>query len=714
MASDIYKSIKVPLKYIIKNDIDYNLFHKCIHKSNHIYFVCSQFINAFILYSYNNKLDIPNLDYDFIRIAFKVLSKKSCGPNPKSDNLITFNLLTKFFNDEFIYCLTDDAIIENVNNYKYDSTNLSYIFNMFATEMATSYKNNITLNFFKYVHQYVNQFFIIRLAKLSKDEYDKLTPTEQIKYKQNISSDTLKIKNIKKELILVKLDLINQTKQSDVKYHEWIDKHMKIIFPKMELNITSYEDDIKVNHHKYLKHMLVMNNELEKAGYKLFSAISLRTEITDKYVHIDTSALKDIFNKVNTDLSNDELWSLLFNIKKNKLKLLNYSFNHLISTDGYTVSVIFIKNSNIEAKQRKINLMTTASSKSKQLRKNKTEEEIEKIKKDQNENKLKQKVIQINKLKEIKQKNKENFKKLDKTEQDKIKMELKLGKNKYEYIEDAIKNDILLKKLKIKLENDEIKVVDPGKRCPMTILGKKTTENINLTVPYKISTGKQRGDNILYSYSTGARLNATKRLKYNKLILNKKSKIKVGTLTLKELEQELSKYNSKTTNYMNFKLYIKAKIKLRNLVNNPLEKTNIKNLKKILKDNTDTNKISDEEFLIDAKNFINLYELVEIDRNLKIYNTYMKKLKWYAYINKRRHEDNLLNELDNIYGKNATYIMGDWSNKGKLKYISTPNIGMKKLLSKRHDVYLIDEFRTSKFHHKTVEEMRNLKINYKK
>ena len=92
---------------------------------------------------------------------------------------------------------------------------------------------------------------------------------------------------------------------------------------------------------------------------------------------------------------------------------------------------------------------------------------------------------------------------------------------------------------------------------------------------------------------------------------------------------------------------------------------------KILKDNTDTDKMSDEEFLIDAKNFINLYELVENDRNLENYNTYMKKLKWYAYINKRRHEDKLLNELDNIYGKNATYIMGDWSNKGKLKYIST-------------------------------------------
>jgi hypothetical protein len=72
----------------------------------------------------------------------------------------------------------------------------------------------------------------------------------------------------------------------------------------MEPNISSYEDDIKVNHHKYLKHMLIMNNELEKSGYKLFTAVSLRTEITDKYVHIDTGALKDIFN---ISMSNDEV-----------------------------------------------------------------------------------------------------------------------------------------------------------------------------------------------------------------------------------------------------------------------------------------------------------------------------------------------------------------------------------------------------------------------
>jgi len=304
MATDVYKAIKIPIKNILKNDINYNKFYSCINRSNHIYFICSQFINAYVLYSYNNNLDIPILDYDFIRICFKVLSKKSCGPKPKSSNLITFNLLTKFFNEEFICCLTDHTYINNIDDYKFDSSNLSYIFNMFATEMATSYKNNITLNFFKYVHQYVNQFFIKYDSKLSKDEYDKLSSNEQTTLKLNIKNEKSKIQDLKKELLLVKIDLVKQTKQSNIKYHEWIDKHKKIIFPKMEPNISSYEDDIKVNHHKYLKHMLIMNNELEKSGYKLFTAVSLRTEITDKYVHIDTGALKDIFN---ISMSNDEV-----------------------------------------------------------------------------------------------------------------------------------------------------------------------------------------------------------------------------------------------------------------------------------------------------------------------------------------------------------------------------------------------------------------------
>ena len=45
-----------------------------------------------------------------------------------------------------------------------------------------------------------------------------------------------------------------------------------------------------------------------------------------------------------------------------------------------------------------------------------------------------------------------------------------------------------------------------------------------------------------------------------------------------------------------------------------------------------------------------------------------------------------------------------------------PNAGMKKLLSKRFKVYLINEYNTSKLYYKTEEECKKLRreIKYKK
>ena len=48
-----------------------------------------------------------------------------------------------------------------------------------------------------------------------------------------------------------------------------------------------------------------------------------------------------------------------------------------------------------------------------------------------------------------------------------------------------------------------------------------------------------------------------------------------------------------------------------------------------------------------------------------------------------------------------TIILGDWSNNGSLKYISTPNNRYRKLLAQHFNVYLIDEFHTSKINCKT-------------
>jgi hypothetical protein len=96
--------------------------------------------------------------------------------------------------------------------------------------------------------------------------------------------------------------------------------------------------------------------------------------------------------------------------------------------------------------------------------------------------------------------------------------------------------------------------------------------------------------------------------------------------------------------------------------------------------------------------------------NEKNYNKNMKKIRWYAYINKERSED----KLENIFGKDAIFVLGDWSKKNSpIKYISTPNLHMKKLLSKRFKVYLIDKYCTSKLYHRNCSEGENMKVTKK-
>jgi hypothetical protein len=106
-------------------------------------------------------------------------------------------------------------------------------------------------------------------------------------------------------------------------------------------------------------------------------------------------------------------------------------------------------------------------------------------------------------------------------------------------------------------------------------------------------------------------------------------------------------------------------------------------------------------------------EINEIKES-KEYMNYVTKLKWFGYINRKRHEDNILNELEQIYGSDMIFVIGDWSGNGIMKYISTSNKQMVKLLSKKFKVFLIDEYRTSKLYHKNDSEGTNLIVQTKK
>ena len=99
----------------------------------------------------------------------------------------------------------------------------------------------------------------------------------------------------------------------------------------------------------------------------------------------------------------------------------------------------------------------------------------------------------------------------------------------------------------------------------------------------------------------------------------------------------------------------------------------------------------------------------------KYAETFFRKYKWYAYINKNRHEDNILNEIENMFGTNSIFLFGDWG-KGKQmrNFISTPMIGLKRKLSERFEIYNLDEFRTSLLNYKNEEICKNLYLPDKK
>jgi len=165
-----------------------------------------------------------------------------------------------------------------------------------------------------------------------------------------------------------------------------------------------------------------------------------------------------------------------------------------------------------------------------------------------------------------------------------------------------------------------------------------------------------------FSYTNKQRIKETKRIKYSSLLKNYKDKQHIT-----EIENTLSLFNSKTCDIKNFKEYIKEKLK----VNDAIAK---------------------------------LYQ-----------NEKFRKYKWYSYINTKRTEDNMLNKIENKYGKDIKIIIGDWSiGKQMRNFISTPNLAIKRKLNTRFEVYNIDEFRTSCLNYKTEELCNNLYLPDKK
>ena len=427
-------------------------------------------------------------------------------------------------------------------------------------------------------------------------------------YKNEISNKEFK-KQLFKDLYVVKNDIINGTLKGSEKFHNWIKEYRYKIVPQdFEVN---YYYDIKCTPQKYLKYMIFMNIELEKIEGKMYQFFPIQSSIIPNHIQIDTKSVIELLVEKekkqylnNIELNKEFLWDKFFNIVQ---KIKNYKFDNTIITDGYATSLRFIHNDYIEGEKIKKEKMKKGRKDAREM----TTEDKEKKK--LAKMKLQDEKKEINKLKQ-----KEKPKKVEKIQE-------------FPYINDVEKEE---------LEGNHI-FIDPGKRSLFTMMN---------------------DDGKFYSYTNKQRVNETKRLKYHNILKKYKDELEITSK-----ENELSSYNSKSCNIINFNDFISKKI--------------------------NTNEV--------------LYKLYQ--------NNKFRQYKWYAFINKKRTEDNMLNKIEKTYTKDSIIIIGDWSIGKQMKnFISTPNLSLKRKLQERFKVYDIDEYRTSCLNYKTEELCNNLYLPDKK
>jgi hypothetical protein len=164
-------------------------------------------------------------------------------------------------------------------------------------------------------------------------------------------------------------------------------------------------------------------------------------------------------------------------------------------------------------------------------------------------------------------------------------------------------------------------------------------------------------------YTASQRKIESYRKKYNHIIQVEKEKNHII-----EEETKLSKFNCKTVNYDKFKEYIKEKTKLNDTI---------------------------REFYEDIK---------------------FRKFNWRVWIYRRKSEDHFMNRIEETFGKSEDILItyGNWSNTKQMKYIMpTKGIGLKRLIQKRFEVLLIDEYKTSKLCNQCDNELENYKVKDK-
>ncbi len=272
---DFYKCIKVSLKHILKHpEINTTKINDTVITANKIMIHTLQFMKLYLLDFYSKNNSLPKIDKVFINSCMKILCNEVATGRPPKKEIVELKNTLKLFQKKHYP-------IEELS-YSYMNTILDYL----TIDVLTMYENNIKLHYVEYVEKYVNfywkkKFIIEKIRKLN------ITQKEKESRVNKLCNELRKIKN----------DILNVEEKklkSHSSYHNWIQSQLQFILPnKSKFQKDNIRYDLQCNPQDYLPCMVYMMKQIENEGNSILNVFPLRSEISAKYIRIDTT--KNLF-----------------------------------------------------------------------------------------------------------------------------------------------------------------------------------------------------------------------------------------------------------------------------------------------------------------------------------------------------------------------------------------------------------------------------------
>lgn len=362
---DEYKNYKNSVKNFCADGDVLNIINNMSIRTNTIIRHATYFIKLYFNYLFDENLDFPEINVDFLRYVYTFVSTINSNRTTKTQ----INKMIEFNSDVF----------SKINLYKQSRDGITNILSYESEMLVINIENNIKCHFYSHFSKYINILFNY-LENV--DNINKLKITEDEKKK--------KISELRKELYNIKMKILsNKDIEKDEKHRKKMIEIRKNLFSDiLDINNKGIAYDVHVQPQKYLysmfkiiKHYEKMNEENKnKPNYreiKLFNVLPMRTTLIPRHITIDTEIiiqnfkekLKEKLHIIDKNCKNIEdlrtnfckknlyhkIWNTLFNMNDKFFKEKNkYVFNYTLKTNSISCSAQFkLKKENEKNKKPK-------------------------------------------------------------------------------------------------------------------------------------------------------------------------------------------------------------------------------------------------------------------------------------------------------------------------------------------------------------------------